>query len=384
MTPAPEKQSRFAKLGILLFYLTVSGTCFAQKTTIYGPDITKDTVTKGFKPKVGSDRYYRIYVGAAYNIVKYRHSKQPYAASHTLGLNYSITENSLHPYYEGLFPQAIGKWAVSVKAGYDGIRRMNYYGLGNETRRQNPDNRFNWLRTHHQYATAGVGRRWNENHQLDLTLRYSGIQVLNDENRFIGKSRQTIDPAEFKWQYFLGPLISYTYGHLNHPSLPTQGIELKGTAGYMENLHRGDHSFARYTADLATYLPLSPQFTFALRTGVATLTGNPDFYQYNAIGGTRTLRGYHWWRFYGKTSFYSQNELRWVVPVSRGPINGHFGLLGFYDLGRVWLPGEPSGKMHYGYGAGIILAPFDRLVFTFMLGISNEDKRTYTALDNMQ
>lgn len=368
---------------MLVCCLLKAADCHAQKTTTFGPGDLKDTVTSGFKPNAGSDRYYRIYVGASYNIVKYKGGKQPYAASHTLGLNYSITENSFHPYYENFFPQAVGSWDLAFKAGYDGIRRVNYYGLGNETQRQSNSNRFNWLRMHHQYAALGIGRRIAGVHQLDLDFLYDGVQVLNDENRYIAKSRQTIDPAEFNWQYFLGSRLRYSFIKVDNPAFPTKGMELTGTAAYKENLQRSGHSFARYTGDFSAYIPLFSDFTYVLRTGVATLSGNPDFYQYNTIGGTKTVRGYHWWRFYGKTSFYNQNELRWVVPIQRGSISGHFGLLSFYDLGRVWMPGENSNKLHYGYGLGVILAPLDKFVVTFVYGISNEDRRTNTSLGKL-
>lgn len=374
----------FKKPILLPGLLAFSTLCSAQESTIYGPSDKKDTVTSGFKPNAGSDRFYRIYVGAAYNVVKYRHNKVPYAASHSIGINYSITENSFHPFYEGLFPQAIGQWGLSVKAGNDGIRRTSFYGLGNETKRLSDNNRFNWVRTHHQYADVGISRLFSGKQELSFGLLYDGIQVLNDENRFIAKNRQTIDPEDFKWQNFLSGRVRYTYSHVDNTALPTRGLQVTGTALYTESLKRRGHSFTRYTGDLDAYLPLSPSFTYIFRTGLATLTGRPDFYQYNTIGGTYTLRGYDWYRFYGKTSFYNQNELRWLRSVEIGTITGKFGLMAFYDLGRVWQPGESSGKMHYGYGLGLILAPMDRVVFTLMYGISNEDRRINTILNRLE
>ena len=378
------QRKKFSQQLLLAFLLGNSAFCFAQETTIYGPTDKKDTVTRGFKPNAGSDRFYRIYVGAAYNIVKYRHNKVPYAASHSIGLNYSLTENSFHPYYEGLFPQAIGKWVLSLKAGYDGIRRTGFYGLGNETLRESDDNRFNWVRTHHQYADFGISQLFSGKHEVGFSLLYDGIQVLNDDNRYIAKNRQTIDPADFNWQYFLSGRLRYSYTNLDNAALPTKGFQLAGTAVYAESLKRSGHSFTRYTGDLDAYFPLSASFTYILRTGLATVTGKPDFYQYNTIGATYTLRGYDWYRFYGKTSFYNQNELRWLRFVEKGSISGHFGLMAFYDLGRVWQPGESSRKMHYGYGLGLILAPLDRVVFTITYGISNEDQRINTTLDKME
>lgn len=355
---------------LLLIGCSVS---FCQKTSIYKNVENKDTVIRGFKPKAGSDPNYRIYVGVAYSIVKHAGGKNPYAASHTVGLNYSLSENSFHPYYESFFPEVFGKWGITFKGGYDQIRRANYFGLGNETHRINPDIRFNWVRSHHQYVALGFGRELGEKQKINLSLLYDGIQVLNDKNRFISKSNGTLDTAEFNWQYFVGPRLSYTYSVLNDPELPTKGIELKAAAEYQGNLKRGGHSYARYSADADIYVPLSSEFSYVLKGGLSTITGNPDFYQYNVIGAN-IVRGYHRWRFYGKTAFYNQNELRWIREFD-GSIRGRFGLFGLYDVGRVWMPGESSNKLHFGYGAGIILSPYGKVTVTAAYAISNEDKR---------
>lgn len=340
----------------------------------------RDTVTKAIVPTYGSDEFYIVYAGAAYSIVKYRSGKRPYAASHTIGINYSPILNSLHPFYEGLFPQVLGNWDLAVKAGYDGLRRMNYFGLGNETREQSTNNRFNWMRTRHQYASLGISRLFANHHTIDIGVSYDGIQVLNDKNRFIAKDRRTIDPADFDWQNFLSGRLNYTYSRLNYVPFPTKGIRVTGSASYTESLKRGGHSFSRYTTDFDTYFPLSSTLSLALRGGAATLNGNPDFYQYNNIGGGSTLRGYRRWRYYGKTSFYNQNELRWLRGVERGNVYGHFGIVAHYDQGRVWQPGESSDKLHFGYGAGVIVAPFDKIWMTAVYSISNEDRIFHFAV----
>src|SRR5205085_5640838 len=129
--------------SLLAVVIVANKVSFSQKTSIYKVIENKDTVTSGFKPKVGSDHNYRIYVGVAYSIVKHKNGKVPYSASHTIGLNYSISENSFHPYYESFFPQAFGKWGFAFKLGYDQVRRANYFGLGNETHKTTNNIRFN-------------------------------------------------------------------------------------------------------------------------------------------------------------------------------------------------------------------------------------------------
>lgn len=372
------------KCAFFCFGLVFTGiVSLAQETPMLNKPGNPDTVIAGFHPTAGSDQYYRIYVGAFYSIIKHRHNKIPYAASHTIGLNYSLSENSFHPYYENFFPQIVGNWGLSFKVGYDGIRRINYFGMGNETKRENRDIRYNWVRSHQQYASLGLGQSFAKYHRINWSLSYNAVKILDDADRYIAKSRGTIDPAEFNWQYFLGSSLNYTYSNLDNAAFPNKGVTFNSSVAYTENLKRNGHSFTRYSVSAEAFIPLPSSFSFVAGIGIATLSGNPDFYQYNTIGGTGSLRGFHNWRFYGKTAFYEQNEVRWIRPVETNRVSGRLGFLLFYDIGRVWLPGESSSKLHFGYGPGIIVAPFDKFVATAALGISNEDKRFHFSLGKM-
>jgi hypothetical protein len=44
-----------------------------------------------------------------------------------------------------------------------------------------------------------------------------------------------------------------------------------------------------------------------------------------------------------------------VVPLT-------FGIFGFFDVGRIWIPDEVSTTWHKGYGGGIYFTP----LFTFL------------------
>jgi hypothetical protein len=51
-------------------------------------------------------------------------------------------------------------------------------------------------------------------------------------------------------------------------------------------------------------------------------------------------------------------------------------LLAFVDNGRIWQPLEISDKWHTGYGGGLILIPFNKVVLTGTYGISEEGRHT--------
>jgi hemolysin activation/secretion protein len=157
--------------------------------------------------------------------------------------------------------------------------------------------------------------------------------------------------------------------------LPTKGINFQLSGSYTQNIKESSGRVSKGTTSLNIYIPLLKPFSLAVKTGAATLTGNPEIYQYNTIGGFYSLRGFWRYRFYGTSAFYNQNELRWLPSVKGHFFSGRMGLVGFFDQGRVWQGGEDSDKWHYGYGGGVILVPFNRIALAVTYGISEEGKR---------
>ncbi len=135
-------------------------------------------------------------------------------------------------------------------------------------------------------------------------------------------------------------------------------------ADYIQNLSRTNHSFKNVASAISVYIPLGRSLSIASRAGGAALVGEADFYHLNTLGGYVNLRGYDRERFAGKTIFYNNNELRWITDTKNYLFNGQIGLLGFYDIGRVWQPLEKSNKWHSGYGAGFILIPFNKVTLS--------------------
>ena len=87
--------------------------------------------------------------------------------------------------------------------------------------------------------------------------------------------------------------------------------------------------------------------------------GDYHFFQANSLGGKANLRGYRATRYAGDVSLYQNSEIRVrLFNFSTYIAKGEFGILGFNDIGRVWLEGENSTTWHHGYGGGIWISPF--------------------------
>ena len=65
-------------------------------------------------------------------------------------------------------------------------------------------------------------------------------------------------------------------------------------------------------------------------------------------------------RYAGDSTLYGSAELRVYISRFRFILPGTWGVLGFADVGRVWLEGEDSNLWHEGYGGGLWFAWLDR------------------------
>jgi len=52
-----------------------------------------------------------------------------------------------------------------------------------------------------------------------------------------------------------------------------------------------------------------------------------------------------------------------------------FGIFGFYDLGRVWIPDENSKTWHTGYGGGLYITPLMESLTTFVSYSFSEEEQ---------
>lgn len=327
---------------------------------------------KGLSIKPGLNPFYRLYVGAAYHIRSYGWREQPYKSDIRIGLDYSLSENTFHPYLAGEHPQLFSAWNLTYGLGYDGSRRFHYFGVGNNSTKDLNIASYYFLRTENYYASAGINRFISNFHNIAFNLGYDGVRVIRAPQTFLAEPRAKVTADSYDWKHFASAGLSYNYNRVNDKITPTKGFHFNAGTEYTLNW-QDKNSFNRYTAAVGFYLPLAGDFSFFVNSGAATMNGEPEFYQLNNIGGSITLRGYLRNRFYGKTVFYDQNELRWIPDVKTYLFNGKIGLIGLYDIGRVWQPLEKSNDWHFGYGGGFMVAPFNKFSATVYYTVSPED-----------
>jgi hypothetical protein len=323
-------------------------------------------------PAAGYDDDDRLYVGVGYHFINKKWRKLPFSSKHDLSVHYSISQKAFSATYKGLFHEAIGKWDLALKANYDAVRWTFFHGLGNETPFID-DREFFQMRTKEWFGSIGINRKVGRS-SFDITGFFNNVKIINDTGRFVVKNLLPLDPKLFNSNSYAGLRVGFNIAHLNDSIVPTRGITFFANASHIQDLRESDKSFQNFSGVVQFFVPLVSKFSLAIKAGAATITETPNFYHYVSIGGAQNLRGFDRDRFWGKSAFYNNNELRFITPIRSYIMNGHIGLLAFLDDGRVWMPSETSDTWHYGYGGGLLIAPFHLLSAQVTYGISKESK----------
>jgi len=290
---------------------------------------------------------------------------------HTVAVNYGFLRNIFTAEYIGFKPGLVGRWNGIAKARYDGPAADNYFGTGNESHYDSSDKYYNVF-SRRIYAGIGLNRVINKTSFIEGLVFYQDIKVKNNSNSYI-KEQEPLSPV-FKTNQYAGVTLSYTYINVNNFILPTKGFHITAAIGYIKDLQPQGKDLIKTTASAAAYLPLSGVVSIASRVGGGLLNGTANYYHLNRLDGVTNLRGYVRERFYGNNVFYNNNEIRFIFNTHNYIFNGKIGALGFFDDGRIWQTGEASNKWHVGYGGGLIVSPFNKVVFTGTYTISAEGR----------
>lgn len=291
--------------------------------------------------------------------------------THNLSVNYGILRKTFYVNYLGIYPHAVGKFDLLLKAKYDIVAAENFFGVGNETKDSSgigAPNRYYNVFSRRLYGGIGLNLKIKDVHQFNTSVFYQNIKINLDSGNYISDKLNTM--PVFEANQYAGIAAGYIYRNVNNQLLPTKGVNYEISAGYIRSVDKKNIAFFKGMSAFSFYVPMGRLLSFASRVGGATNIGEAPYYYLNELGGNENLRGYARERFYGKTSFYNNNELRLIGNTRNIFFNGKAGVFGFFDNGRVWQPGEHSTKWHMGYGAGALIAPFNKFILMAAYGLS--------------
>lgn len=314
----------------------------------------------------------KFYAGLQLKIMRHGWRKEPYRSKQLFQVKYSFAQKAPSFNHQSDFIELFGKWSMSTEENYDPELWTNFFGLGNETSSEGDVKNFYQMRSKQLTAVVTLYRSFGKHVQLSVGPQYDMVQLTRDTNRYVYKNI-TGASKFYAAQHFAGLHGQFTYSHVDDRIVPTKGFYFTVGGQYLQNL-KESKQLLKCDAQMQLFARLFKNMSLALRPTFAAVTGEPEFYQHVSIGGSNSLRGYSRDRFWGTSSFFSDNELQWLF------IGGKFGVTGFYDIGRVWMKNESSSLWHTGYGGGIIAAPLHKFLASVTYGISNDGNHIHVRL----
>jgi len=94
-------------------------------------------------------------------------------------------------------------------------------------------------------------------------------------------------------------------------------------------------------------------------------------------GGGSSVRGLPAQRYAGDGSVYGSTELYLPILKAFLLVPGQLGVMGFYDVGRVWVDGETSRRWHHGAGGGVFFTTPGRHTLITLQVASSESNTTF-------
>ncbi|NIM91711.1 MAG: hypothetical protein GTO17_12285 [Candidatus Aminicenantes bacterium] len=327
----------------------------------------------GGGPDVGA------FLGAGFSAKIYGFRKHPFSSYHTVRAGYTTIPKKFRVDYQGEFHLENSRSFFNVSARASGFEILRFYGFGNETSNEEPDDFYKveqeQYSLHFSLMMALVDSLY---FSVGPTLKYS-ITNLEDD-RFIHAAR----PYGIEDFSQLGIRTGLHFDKKNHPIAATRGIRISLEGRYFPKFWSVKSAFGDVRGYASAFLtassiPLEP--TLAFRIGGKKIFGTYPFQEAAFIGGGgltgtgSTVRGFRAQRFAGDSSLYGNLELRFRLSNLYLFLPGEIGLFGLADVGRVFLDGENSNAWHSAIGGGIWVTFLERR-YTFSIAVAKSDERT--------
>jgi hypothetical protein len=340
-------------------------------------------------PNLGFNNDDGLALGLTLRLTKPGFRKQPYGSAQSFAVLYSAATSALKFNYKGEWVKVIGNADLLLQASaFAPSNTQNFFGLGNQTSFDRSLG-ISYYRARFNVYNLNPALRWRKGRSVfsaGPALQYYSYDSKENTGRFISQpaNLNTADSANIsRDKGFAGALISYSFDSRDNLLIPGKGVFLDISFNAYKGLNRYSNTFSQLMASLSIHQRLDHNggVVLAERIGGGLTAGQPAFYQSQFLGGQGNLLGYRQFRFSGEQSLYNNLELRvklgdfvnYVLP-------GQIGLLGLYDVGRVWKRAEHADLWHHGVGGGLYFAPASLSLIRLVAGYSREGWYPYCAL----
>lgn len=310
----------------------------------------------------GSD--YGALIGGSLNSTGYGFRKDPWSDRQSLRLLYSTKESTLRGTYRGQFRFENSPVRLDVFGLGSGVEITRFFGSGNTTTFEGDENTFKVEQDRFHVEPALI---YSPGADTDLSLGV--VAKYNTTERR--------DNPVLKGQPFygeggfteLGLSARFRFDGTDHLALPRRGVFASAGAAFYPALADVTSPFGEVHGQARAYLATKGELgaTLALKAGGQKVFGTFPFFEsafiggktpFNPLeaGGVSSVRGLPPQRYAGDASLYGGADLYLPFTKAFVLVPGQLGVMGFFDVGRVFLDGETSNRWHHGAGGGLFFA----------------------------
>lgn len=340
---------------------------------------------------VGFNRDDGFILGLGFKYTKQGFRKLPYSSTNQLLLYHSFATSAYRVNYASEWIHVFG--AADLVANVDIYAPQNthnFFGTGNETVFDKTGNGISYYRSRYSLYQFSAGLRWRNDRGFSFSvgpaLHHYSLDSADNLGRFLengGRVFSYDSSSLTRNKTHAGIILSLGLDRKNNKVLPSHGYNANVQLRALGGLSTYAKSFSQLEADFSVYVPLDKKgyVVLADRVGGGISLGKTAFYQSLFIGGHDNLLGFRQYRFAGEHSVYNNLEARVRLTNFTGYIiPGEFGMVAFYDAGRVWVDDDGSDTWHQGVGGGLYFAPARMAVLSVVAGYSKEGWYPYVTL----
>ena len=324
-----------------------------------------------------------LLVGLGYSLKTYEFRKKPYATYQKLSSLFSLSKKAYQLNYAGEFNQLYHNNDLVVNGQFYNPVLNYFFGFGNNSSLDR-NNLKSYYYVRYKYVNAEVMLRkryfnnllqfyagpvyyhyWNRHSDnRNLVLDHPSVVGLDSNNVYSNKS-------------YVGGKFAITINNLNSELFPTRGVVWNTDLTSMAGIGRNSHPITKLNSEMEVYASLRDpaKLVAVLKLGAGHIfNNNYEYFQAFDLGANNYLRGFRRNRFSGQSRMYLTTELRVKLFESNSYIfPGAVGLVGFNEVGRVWVENEVSHKWHDDFGGGFYYSPYNFALISAVIAHSPED-----------
>lgn len=298
---------------------------------------------------------YGILAGVGPAWTHYEPGRDPFAWRLRSRLTYSTSAQNWRVQAEYDYRRTRAPHSLLAEAMSSGIEVIRFFGYGNETEQVERDADAYLRRQRHN--VLGVSAGW----RLPRGSIFVG-PVLKYVSTDLGPDGSVLAEEFVGLDDFgqLGVRTWMTWDSRDFPFAPTRGLNLQAGASWYPALWDVEQAFGEVHGAAGTHITPVRWLTLSPRVGIKHVRGGYPVHESAFLGGYDTERGLLKNRYAGDTSAWLNTDTRVTLTTIPVLVDWDFGVLGVFDVGRVWYRGEQSEKWHPAWGVGAFAILPDR------------------------